>query len=41
MGNTLNNSVTLASRFFLSAVFIVSGFGKVGGWSMVAAANNG
>ncbi len=29
MGNTFNNSVTLASRFFLSAVFIISGFRKV------------
>ena len=38
MGNTFNNSVNLASRFFLSAVFIVSGFEKVAGWSMVAGA---
>jgi putative oxidoreductase len=30
--------VNLASRFFLSAVFIVSGFEKVAGWSMVAGA---
>ncbi len=41
MGNTFNNSVNLASRFFLSAVFIVSGFEKVAGWSMVAGAMRG
>ncbi len=41
MGNTFNNSVTLASRFFLSAVFIISGLGKVSAWSMVASAMRG
>ena len=41
MGNTLSNSVTLASRFFLSAIFIFSGFGKIAAWSLVAGAMRG
>jgi putative oxidoreductase len=38
MSNALNNSVTLASRILISAIFIISGLGKIAALSMVAGA---